>query len=175
MFGEELRGLAAESSAYQLREHFDGGRATFDPSDRSTGLASICPDWRLREAWVCRTDGMLDAAVPAVAGRGYRASATRRALLGQDPRLGPHHDRRRVTYARSGLHGDLDGATSLLDGGEALGVPVPAGCRMGLCHTCVTRLDSGHARDLRNGTRHDPGDRIQTCVSAAAGDCALDL
>jgi len=175
MFGEELRGLAAESSAYQLREHFDGGRATFDPSDRSTGLASICPDWRLREAWVCGPDGMLDAAVRQWrdAGIAHRLHVER--FSARIPDSAHTTTGGRVTYARSGLHGDLDGATSLLDGGEALGVPVPAGCRMGLCHTCVTRLDSGHARDLRNGTRHDPGDRIQTCVSAAAGDCALDL
>jgi len=175
MFGGELRGLAAESSGYQLREHFDGGRATFDPSDADTGLASVCPDWRQREAWACGPEGMLGAAVRhwRDAGNAHRLHVERFAVSIADSARTATGGR--VTFVQSGLCGDLDGATTLLDGGEALGVAMPAGCRMGICHTCVTRLASGHARDLRNGTRHDPGDRIQTCVSAAAGDCALDL
>ena len=52
---------------------------------------------------------------------------------------------------------------------------MPFGCRMGICQTCVVPLVAGSVRDLRNGTEHTEGDRIQTCISAAAGDCVLDI
>jgi ferredoxin len=54
-------------------------------------------------------------------------------------------------------------------------VQMPFGCRMGICQSCVVGLVEGHVRDLRTGREHDPGTRIQTCVSAASGDCALDI
>jgi hypothetical protein len=50
---------------------------------------------------------------------------------------------------------------------------------MGICFGCVTPLHSGTVRDLRTGaiTTAEPGDgvKIQTCVSAAAGNCDIDL
>lgn len=55
------------------------------------------------------------------------------------------------------------------------GVQLPFGCRMGICQSCVVDLVEGHVRDLRTGQRHEPGTRVQTCVSAASGDCVLDI
>jgi ferredoxin len=84
-----------------------------------------------------------------------------------------------VTFARQGAVVEADGATPILDAGEAAGVLMPSGCRMGICFGCVVPLKSGIVRDLRDGqlTVAAPGDdiRIQTCVSAAAGNCAIDL
>jgi stearoyl-CoA 9-desaturase NADPH oxidoreductase len=52
----------------------------------------------------------------------------------------------------------------------------PHGCRMGICHTCNTRLISGCVRDLRTGQLiNEVGSIVQTCICAAAGDCELDL
>jgi hypothetical protein len=39
----------------------------------------------------------------------------------------------------------------------------------------VVGLVDGYVRDLRSGDEHEPGSRIQTCVSAASGDCTLDV
>jgi hypothetical protein len=45
---------------------------------------------------------------------------------------------------------------------------------MGICFGCVTPLKAGQVRDLRTGDVHgEPGDLIQTCISAAAGDVTL--
>ncbi len=52
---------------------------------------------------------------------------------------------------------------------------MPFGCRMGICHTCVVSLVEGRVRDLRTGAEHEPGSRVQTCVTAPAGDCMLDV
>ena len=73
----------------------------------------------------------------------------------------------------------MDGATPILDAGEQAGVLMPSGCRMGICFSCVLPLREGSVRDLRSGdvTTAAPGDGvlIQTCVSAAAGPCDIDL
>jgi hypothetical protein len=39
----------------------------------------------------------------------------------------------------------------------------------------VVGLVEGHVRDLRTGVEHEPGNRVQTCISAASGDCVLDV
>jgi ferredoxin len=52
---------------------------------------------------------------------------------------------------------------------------MPFGCRMGICQTCVLPLVAGATRDLRSGAEHTEGDRVQTCIAAAAGDCILDV
>src|SRR5688500_18279237 len=84
-----------------------------------------------------------------------------------------------VVFGRQGKTVDADGATPILDAGEDAGVLMPSGCRMGICFGCVVPLREGAVRDLRNGelTLATPGDdvRIQTCVSAAAGPCEIDL
>ena len=76
-----------------------------------------------------------------------------------------------VEFARSGKTAVIDGATSLMEAGEDAGVQMPFGCRMGICQSCVVALVDGHVRDLRTGVEHEPGSRVQTCVSAASGDC----
>ncbi len=80
-----------------------------------------------------------------------------------------------VTFARSDKMVAADAATSLMEAGEQVGVPMPFGCRMGICQSCVVGLVDGHVRDLRTGAEHAPGTRIQTCVSAASGDCVVDI
>jgi ferredoxin len=80
-----------------------------------------------------------------------------------------------VTFARSGKTVTADAATPLMDAGENAGVQMPFGCRMGICQSCVVDLVDGHVRDLRSGVEHEPGTRVQTCISAASGDCVLDV
>ncbi|EUA89463.1 2Fe-2S iron-sulfur cluster binding domain protein [Mycobacterium ulcerans str. Harvey] len=63
----------------------------------------------------------------------------------------------------------------MMDAGERAGVQMPFGCRMGICQSCVVDLVQGHVRDLRTGQEHDPGSRVQTCVTAASGDCVIDV
>jgi ferredoxin len=74
---------------------------------------------------------------------------------------------------------DADGASPLLDVGEAAGMIMPSGCRMGICFGCVLPLRDGAVRDLRTGdvTTATEGDGVlvQTCISAAAGACTIDL
>jgi ferredoxin len=80
-----------------------------------------------------------------------------------------------VTFGKSGKSTTADAATSLMDAGERIGVQMPFGCRMGICQSCVVGLVEGHVRDLRTGAEHEPGTRVQTCISAASGNCVLDV
>ena len=82
---------------------------------------------------------------------------------------------RTVTFSISDKRIEIDGATSLLEAGEKVGIQMPFGCRMGICQTCVLPLESGHVRDFRSGEEHGEGDRISTCISTASGDCTIKV
>ncbi|QGU06639.1 Stearoyl-CoA 9-desaturase electron transfer partner [Corynebacterium occultum] len=79
-----------------------------------------------------------------------------------------------VTFGERGSI-EVDGATTILEAGESIGIQMPFGCRMGICQTCVRQLDEGHVHDLRSGQTHEPGSRIRTCVCVAAGDVTIDV
>ncbi|HEY2500173.1 MAG TPA: ferredoxin reductase [Mycobacterium sp.] len=169
MFGAELAALAANQPGYrfQLRATRTQGRLDLARLDHEV------PDWRDRQAWACGPEGMLVQAekVWSAAGISERLHLERFAVS----RAAPAGAGGTVTFARSGRAVAADAATSLMDAGEGAGVQMPFGCRMGICQSCVVSLVDGHVRDLRTGQEHDPGTRIQTCVSAASGDCALDI
>ena len=80
------------------------------------------------------------------------------------------------TVEHADVEVDAPGDVPLLIVAEEAGVAAPSGCRMGICHACLTPLRSGQVTDLRSGEVHgEPGELIQTCVSAAAGPLSLDL
>ena len=171
IFGAELRALAGAGRLRLVEQHTDEhGRLDV------AGLAALVPDLAERETWACGPAGLLDAI------------EEQWAAFGQPDRL--HTERFRTALAEPGEGGtvrftgtgttvEVDGATPLLDAGEQAGLLMPSGCRMGICFSCVLPLHEGSVRDLRSGdvTTAAPGDGvlIQTCVSAAAGACDIDL
>ncbi|BBX95184.1 ferredoxin reductase [Mycobacterium lacus] len=169
MFGPELRALAADRSGYRLRVRETRTEGRLDLARLDQEL----PDWRDRQTWACGPEGMLNQAekVWSSAGIGDRLHLERFAVS----RAAPAGAGGTVTFARSGKTVAADAATSVMDAGEGAGVQMPFGCRMGICQSCVVDLVEGHVRDLRTGAEHDPGSRIQTCVSAASGDCVVDI
>jgi stearoyl-CoA 9-desaturase NADPH oxidoreductase len=169
MFRAELAALADAQPGYrlQLRETRTQGRLDLGSLDAQL------PDWRERQTWACGPEGMLAHAerVWSAAGIGDRLHLERFAVS----KAAPAGEGGTVTFARSGRAVAADAATSVMDAGEGAGVQMPFGCRMGICQSCVVSLVEGHVRDLRTGQEHDPGTRIQTCVSAASGDCVIDI
>jgi ferredoxin-NADP reductase len=169
MFRAELAALADNQPGYrlQVRETRSQGRLDLGSLDQHV------PDWRERQTWACGPEGMLNQAqkVWSAAGIGDRLHLERFAVS----KAAPAGAGGTVTFARSERTVAADAATSLMDAGEGAGVQMPFGCRMGICQSCVVSLVDGHVRDLRTGVEHEPGTRIQTCVSAASGDCVLDI
>jgi len=135
-------------------------------------LTRIVPDWREREAWVCGPAPMLDAAERHWKGCGVGSKLHIERFSAQ---LSESAEGGCVTFAASGKQATIDGATTLMEAGEAQSIAMPFGCRMGICHTCVVPLKKGRVKDLRNGNEYDENQNIQTCITAAAGDCTLDI
>ena len=169
MFGEELAQLADAHDDYRVRLRATRTEGRLDLSR----LDDEVPDWRERQTWACGPEGMLNAAEKtwSEAGIAERLHLERFA----QSRAAVHGQGGTVEFARSGKTVTVDAATPLMDAGESVGVRMPFGCRMGICQSCVVGLVDGHVRDLRSGAEHEPGSRIQTCVSAASGDCVLDV
>jgi ferredoxin-NADP reductase len=136
-------------------------------------LGEVVADWTEREGWACGPPPMLDAAEKAYAAAGVPEKLHLERF--SVDLAGAGGEGGTVTFERTGRTAEVDGATTLLEAGEAAGVQMPFGCRMGICQSCVVPLLKGSVRDLRNGIDHQEGDRIQTCVSAAAGDCVLEV
>ena len=156
--------------------------ATPTPTACSTPseLADLVGDLDERETWACGPAGMLDALERRWADRGISERLHTERFR---PTVLATGDGGTVTFTTSAIEVDADGATSLLDAGEAAGVLMPSGCRMGICFGCVAPLREGAVRDLRSGdlttASPDSGPArpvlVQTCVSAAAGPCEIDL
>ncbi|UGU31140.1 ferredoxin reductase [Mycolicibacterium smegmatis] len=169
LFGSELTALQGTHPGYRLRIRSTRTEGRLDLER----IADEVPDWRERQVWACGPEGMLADAerVWKAAGVGENLHLERFAVK----RAAPHGTGGNVTFERTGKTVHADAAKSLMEAGEEVGIRMPFGCRMGICQSCVVGLVDGHVRDLRTGVEHDAGTRIQTCVSAASGDCVLDV
>lgn len=168
MFGAELAELHTRHPGYVFHPHLTGSAGKFELEL----LDEVVPDWRERESWACGPAAMLS---DVERHWGAAEVADRLHVERFDIERGAESEGGTVTFARSARTAEVDGATSLLRAGEEAGVRMPSGCRMGICQTCVVTVTAGHTRDLRNGKESRSGDKIQACVSAAAGDCILEV
>lgn len=172
IFLRDLEALDA-AGAVRLVARYDDTHGLLDVA----ALGDLVPDLAERTTYACGPGGLLEALEAHHAERGlvlhteqFRPSTV---VVGEGGT---------VRFA-AGAEVEADGATSLLDAGESAGVLMPSGCRMGVCFGCVIPLKEGSVRDLRNGEvttavpgETDPGGiKIQTCITAAAGPCHLDI
>jgi ferredoxin-NADP reductase len=176
IFRDELRAHAA-AGHLRLVERYDDRDGLLDVDSLST----LVPDLDERLAYACGPAGLLDALEAHHAARGLELTTERfrPVVLGETGEGGT------VSFGGTGagVVAEADGATPILDAGEAAGVLMPSGCRIGVCFGCVLPLKAGAVRDLRNGalTVAVPGETgpegipVQTCINAAAGPCTIDL
>lgn len=169
MFRSELERLDATHDKFRVYIRHTRDQGKFALSE----LDEVCPDWRERQAWACGPQQMLDdiTAHWSAAGIEDRVHLERFAVSRADT----SGSGGTITFAKSGKTVTVDGATTILEAGEKVGALMPFGCRMGICQTCVVPLEKGHVVDLRSGKERAEGERVQTCISAAAGDCTLDV
>jgi ferredoxin-NADP reductase len=171
IFGGELRMLAGQGRIRLIEKHTDT-----DGMLNTAELSELVDDLAERETWGCGPTGMLDALEQHWSDNGMPERLHTERFR---PTVVIGGEGGTVTFSKSATVLDAPGDQTLLDAGEAAGVLMPSGCRMGICFGCVAPLRQGAVRDLRNGdiTTAAPGDGvlIQTCVSAAAGTCDIDL
>jgi ferredoxin-NADP reductase len=171
IFAGELRALADQGRIRLIEKHTDA-----DGMLTTAELSDLVSDLPERETWACGPTGMLDALEQHWNDTGMPERLHTERFR---PTVVTAGEGGTVTFSKSATVLDTPGDQTLLDAGEAAGVLMPSGCRMGICFGCVAPLRQGAVRDLRNGdiTTAAPGDGvlIQTCVSAAAGTCDIDL
>ncbi|GAA4641690.1 ferredoxin reductase [Gordonia humi] len=168
LFVDELRRFAADG-LIDLRLRLTGVDGRLD----AASLDELVPDWGDRQTWACGPGGFIDMLGGMFDDRGIRSRLHVERFALERGAAGAQGGT--VTFGRGGKKIEADGAQTLLEAGEEAGVLMPFGCRMGICQSCVVMLDKGCVRDLRTGVEHVEGERVQTCVTAAAGDCTLDV
>ncbi|MEZ2121492.1 ferredoxin reductase [Corynebacterium sp. CCM 9203] len=161
-------------------EKFRGDYPGFTAIVRITGrqgrltpeaVGELVPDVAERTAYACGPNEMLDALEAWWAGLDTEEELrTERFTLDRSSEATGGE----ITFGHRGTC-HADGATTLLEAAESVGIQLTFGCRMGICQTCVRPLTGGHVHDLRTGDIHGPGERIRTCVCVAAGDVAIDV
>lgn len=146
IFHDELMRLAEEQRGYRLHLQLTDEQGHLD---FGAALKDLAADWEDRPTWACGPPAMLDTieAVWKDAGRAANLH-TERFVIARTDKGGEGGT---VTFAFSDKSIEIDGATSLLEAGEKVGIQMPFGCRMGICQTCVLPLESGHVRDFRSG------------------------
>jgi ferredoxin-NADP reductase len=173
VFGDQLRGLADRHRGYRLHVQHTGECGRIAPGD----LDRLCPDWREREAFLSGPGEMLDAMQAHWAEHGDRARLHMerfQPVIGGGDAAGGNGGP--ISFTASGERAESDGGTPILVAGEAAGVSLPFGCRMGICHTCVGRLCSGRVRDLRTGkVSGTDGEMVRTCINAPEGPVEIEL
>lgn len=171
--------VAAKELAAWGREH--GNRLVVRVTDddgqlRLSDLDHLVPDWRERHTFACGPTALLD---DCQAHWGEFEIGDRLTVERFRPTLAAIGDGGTATFSRSNTTVVADGGSALLDVGEDAGVLMPSGCRMGICFGCLAPLREGSVKDLRNGEVTTAADGetvpIQTCISAAAGPCTIDL
>lgn len=176
LFREELDELADQFPGLHVHHRTTAEEGRLDLNGPAA-LDALCPDWRERAAYACGPGEFLDDAEALWAGKARSAAGELRIerfradLIPGEPGAGGL-----VVFEHSDAEAEAPGDAPLLEVAEDAGIAAPSGCRMGICHACLVPLRSGQVTDLRTGEVHgDPGELIQTCVSAAAGPVSLGL
>jgi ferredoxin-NADP reductase len=172
IFGGMLRKLPDRRSGYKLTEVHTEDQPRFGPDQ----LDDLCPDWREREVFMSGPREMMDAV---------------EERFEQEERSDHLHTERfqpvvgngggdgsggTVYFRVSDCEAECDSGVSILVGGEEAGASLAFGCRMGICHTCVGRLQDGAVRDVRTGqVEQASGQMIRICINAPEGHVEVDL
>lgn len=170
IFRSELEALHEQHAEFRFIPRFTDTEGMLDLAT----LDDVVPDWRRRETWACGPAPMLDAVEAhwEAAGLAENLHLERFSLAVS----GEAGEGGTISFQNSGKQIDADGATTLLQAGEAAGVGMPYGCRVGICHTCTVTKISGVVRDLRNGAEFDqPNEQVQSCVTVPVGPCTLNI
>ncbi|WP_333619508.1 ferredoxin reductase [Dietzia sp.] len=156
-YGEELAALAEREPRYTL-VHWDSrerGRVTPE------SIVELVPDVDGRAIFACGPSELLDA----VSAR-WPQTRTEKFFSPLDSEGSEGGE---IEFGDTGVVAESNGTTTILEAGEAAGLNVVHGCRMGICRTCVSTVDEGVAVDLRDGTRYGEGEHVRTCVSVPSG------
>ncbi|RZL11348.1 MAG: ferredoxin reductase [Rubrivivax sp.] len=141
-------------------------------------LAQVSANWHMLPAYCCGPAPLMDAArqlwKDANAASRLKLEAFAPGKPSGDPNV-RHHVRLVMRDQQQPVAFDAPGSETILVAGEQSGHQIKHGCRQGICHECVCRLNSGVIRDLTTGEQIDgEGQAVRLCVSAALSDLQLE-
>ena len=172
IFGERLRELGERQPTYRLIEIHTADQPRFTPE----ALEQLCPDWAQRTTFLSGPRELIDAveAHYAQASVADRLKTERfQPVIGNG---GGDGSGGTVRFRVSECDAECEAGVSILVGGENAGATLKFGCRMGICHTCVGRLQDGAVRDIRTGAVSEAsGQMIRVCINAPEGHVEVDL
>ncbi|MDQ6527484.1 ferredoxin reductase [Nocardioides sp. LHD-245] len=178
IFADELAAIAEADNGVDV--HLRYGDQRFSEFE----LRRLVPDYRDTDTWLCGPAGLVELVKDAYAGpessggalsprlrmEFFKPAVARAAQPADGEELTGE-----VTFARSGASAPASG-TSLLQQAEELGLKPDFGCRMGICFSCTRTKTAGAVRNVLTGEESSlPDEEIRICVTAAAGDCHIDL
>lgn len=178
IFRAELQALAQAHPALSVQFVHTrlAGDSALSGHFQNQHLDRVCPDWRRRTTFACGPTALLESLVALWASAGLSDALITERFRAALPAVAADAAGGAIGFARSEQQAEGAAAESILDAAERSGLAPAHGCRMGICHGCTVSLICGQVRDLRDGRIHgEPGDLIQICVCAPAGDVQIDL
>lgn len=177
IFGEELTDLAASHSGLRLVLCLDD-EPTAPRGFEEARFAKLVPDFAERLTFLCGPGPLMDRAERLWESVGASDLLERESFA---PALTPAplvSSARgvQVRLARSDRAVMAKGQGTLLEQLERAGERPANGCRIGICHTCKCRKQSGTVQNLVTGkVSSEPDQEIQLCISVPRSDLELDL
>jgi len=178
IFAGELTDLGERHP--NLHVHFGVTGTSALPGELSGRLSGphldrIAPDAAERCTLACGPGGLLDTANALWRERGYAELPRGEAFT---PGVVTATDSSEIALRFARSFKDVRGKSGvpLLVQAEGAGLRPRSGCRMGICHSCTCRKQSGAVKNLLTGEiGAEPDEDIRLCISVPISDVTLDL
>ena len=170
LYRDEINTAAALNPNARVLIVAEGVDGRFRPEH----LDTVMPGWTGAATYLCGPPAFMDAVTDTyeAAGALEQLHVERFTLTLPNPAATAGG---RLRFGGSRVEVADDGR-SVLEQAEAAGLSPTFGCRLGICHTCIRRLDAGCVTNAVTGERTaEPGTPVRICVSVADGDVTIDL
>lgn len=169
IFHDEILELADQFRGLRPVLWFTEERGRLDAADPGE-VGALCPDHRARATYACGPDSFVTAVEALGEASGHAPVVERfdvaRAATGGRPG--------EIRLQRSGLTVAVGERDTILEAAERTEHPLPHGCRMGICHSCLIPMTDGAVTNIRTGELHREPGPIQTCVTRPSPYAAFD-
>jgi len=175
LFREELQQF--EKQAPNLEVHF------IDTDDvgffSDAHLLGFCQDFKQRDIYICGPGPMILHARKVLKGQKANDDKIHYEFFGPEPVSLEASDKTvNVLFQRSDKQVSTDNTEpkNLLTLAEEASLKPVTGCRIGVCHQCICKKQSGVVYNSKTKTYSDTGqEEIQLCVSVPVADVVLAL
>jgi ferredoxin-NADP reductase len=172
IFGRMLRSMAERNPGYTLIEVHTADQKRLTAGD----LDTHCADWRERDTFLSGPRELIDAIEERFEAEELTDQLHTERFQPVIGNGGGDGSGGTVHFRVSDCEAECGPGVSVLVGGEEAGATLKFGCRMGICHTCVGRLEDGAVRDIRTGAVTEAsGQMIRICINAPEGHVEVDL